>query len=273
MNHSVSKDRAAMPTGATAVLDKRSLAASNANLLTVLAPGQTVLDVGCGSGAITHGIAEMVGPSGTVIGIDRSEALIQQAKDSYADTPNLHFVCGDILDYIPSIPNIPEFSVLTTARTLQWVANPQDLIQKMKTLLKPNGLLCVLDYDHTAISWEPQPPASMQLFYAQFLKWRSDAGMDNQIALHAGDLMQASGLNICYNADHAEFHQQAEAGFLQHVSIWTAVAETRGKQMVTDGYVSEEERAAAATDYHHWCETEAQSMRLVLRAIHGQNSQ
>lgn len=266
-----------MPTGTNAVLDKRSLAASNANLLSVLAPGQSVLDVGCGSGAITHGIASVVGPSGTVIGIDRSEALIQQAKDTYIDTKNLQFICCNILDYIPSIPSIPQIPVLTdvitTARTLQWVANPQDLIQKMKTLLKPNGLLCVLDYDHAAISWEPQPPASMQLFYAQFLKWRSDAGMDNQIALHTAGLMQACGLEVCYNADHSEFHQQSEAGFLQHISIWTVVAETRGKQMVTDGYVSEAQRAAAATDYQHWCETEAQSMRLVLRAIHGRNSQ
>ena len=269
MDHSVSKDRAAMPTGTNAVLDKRSLAASNANLLAVLAPGQRVLDVGCGSGAITHGIAGMVGPSGTVIGIDRSEALIQQARDSYTNVKNLHFISGDILDYNSDQP----FDIITTARTLQWVANPQELIQKMKTLLKQNGLLCVLDYDHTAISWEPQPPASMQLFYAQFLKWRSDAGMDNQIAGHAGDGMQACGLTVCYNADHSEFYQQTEAGFLQHVSIWTVVAETRGKQMVTDGYVSEAQRAAAATDYKHWCETEAQSMRLVLRAIHGRNSQ
>lgn len=258
-----------MPTGTNAVLDKRSLAASNANLLRVLAPGQSVLDAGCGSGAITHGIASVVGPSGTVTGIDRSEALIQQATATYSDVPNLHFVSGDILDYNPG----QLFDVITTARTLQWVANPQNLIQKMKTLLKPNGLLCVLDYDHTAISWEPQPPASMQLFYAQFLKWRSDAGMDNQIALHAADLMQACDLEVCFNADYSEFHQQSEAFFLQHVSIWTVVAETRGKQMVTDGYVSEAQRAAAATDYQHWCETEAQSMRLVLGAIHGRNPQ
>lgn len=47
MTHSVSKDRAAMPTGATAVLDKRSLAASNANLLSVLAPGRTGLVIVC----------------------------------------------------------------------------------------------------------------------------------------------------------------------------------------------------------------------------------
>jgi len=259
-----------MPTGATAVLDKRSLAASNANLLSVLAPGQSVLDVGCGSGAITYGIASIVGPSGTVIGIDRSDALIQQATATYTDVPNLHFICADILDYTPSIP---PFSVLTTARTLQWVANPKELIQKMKTLLKPNGLLCVLDYDHTAITWDSQPPASMQLFYAQFLKWRSDAGMDNQIALHAAGLMQACGLEVCLNADYSEFHQQSETGFLQHVSIWTVVAETRGKQMVADGYVSEAQREQAATEYRHWCETEAQSMHLVLRAIHGRNPQ
>ncbi|OQP47477.1 hypothetical protein A4H97_08275 [Niastella yeongjuensis] len=268
MNHSVSKDRAAMPTGTNAVLDKRSLANSNANLLTVLAPGQSVLDVGCGSGAITHGIADLAGPDGFVVGVDRSWDLIQQAKNTYATGENLHFITGDILDYSPPM----WYDVVTTARTLQWVANPQDLIQKMKTLVKRNGLVCVLDYDHTAITWDPQLPASMQLFYEQFLKWRSDAGMDNQIAIHTPDLMQACGLEICYNADHSEFHQHTEPGFLQHVSIWTVVAETRGKQMVTDGYVSEAQRAQAAAEYAQWCETTGQSMRLELRAIHGRRT-
>jgi hypothetical protein len=112
----------------------------------------------------------------------------------------------------------------------------------------------------------------MQLFYAQFLKWRSDAGMDNQIAGHAAGLMQTCGLDICFNADFSEFHYQREAGFLKHVDIWTVVAETRGKQMVTDGYVTEAQREQAANDYSNWCETTAQSMCLVLRAIHGRNS-
>ncbi len=84
MSEDISKKRAAMPDGTAGVLDARSLERSNANLLSVLKPGQAVLDVGCGSGSITRGICDYTGKSGQVVGIDRSEALIQQASAAYS---------------------------------------------------------------------------------------------------------------------------------------------------------------------------------------------
>src|SRR5215471_6213709 len=44
-----------------------------------LRPGMHVADFGCGVGAVTRMLAEMVGPNGSVTGIDASEAQIDQA--------------------------------------------------------------------------------------------------------------------------------------------------------------------------------------------------
>ncbi len=151
--------RAEMPTGTAAVLDERSLESSNANLLPVLKEGQRVLDVGCGSGAITEGIAKKVGEKGWVLGVDRSPELIDLAKNKFGHIPNLAFDQTDILDYHTDL----RFDIITTARTLQWIANPLPVIGKMITLLKPGGLLCVLDYNHNLIEWKPQPPQSMSV--------------------------------------------------------------------------------------------------------------
>ncbi|MBS1606179.1 MAG: class I SAM-dependent methyltransferase [Bacteroidetes bacterium] len=258
--------RAEMPSGTNAVLDQRSLEASNANLLTVLRPGQRVLDVGCGSGAITAGIAALVGADGLVTGIDRSAELIGQAQQKFAAIGNLHFEAIDILGYAPKL----RYDVITTARTLQWIAEPSVVIQKMIGLLGPEGVLCVLDYNHALIEWEPEPPKEMRYFYECFLRWRSDAGMYNDIVDRLPAMVSSLGLRITLNRDESEYRRREDAGFPAHAGIWTKVAETRGNQMVSDGYVTEEQRLAAIDAYTRWCGTEARSMRLYLRAVHAQ---
>ncbi len=44
-------------------------------------PGERALDVGCGAGQSTLELAELVGPPGTVVGVDVSEPLLRRAKE------------------------------------------------------------------------------------------------------------------------------------------------------------------------------------------------
>ena len=66
-------ERAKMPEGTSVILDNRTLQKDYSTLITALKSGLRVLDVGCGTGAISKGIAEMVGTNGYVVGIDSSE--------------------------------------------------------------------------------------------------------------------------------------------------------------------------------------------------------
>ncbi len=52
--------------------------------------------MGCGTGAITSGIAELLGSRGTVLGADISPIMLEKARVAHGSVPNLEFVTADI---------------------------------------------------------------------------------------------------------------------------------------------------------------------------------
>jgi len=64
------------------------------------APGSTVLDVGCGTGASLALLVERVGPSGVVVGVDHSEGMLAIARRrvTAAGWSNVRLICGPVQD-------------------------------------------------------------------------------------------------------------------------------------------------------------------------------
>lgn len=257
--------RAAMPAGTNAVLDRRTVYNANKNLLDIIQHGQTVLDVGCGSGTITKGISELVKENGAVIGLDPSLHLIDLAKQNFEGVENLKFIVGDI----NSFKHPDKFDVITSARTLQWLANPKEALKKMLKMLKTGGVVSILDYNHEKIEWSPDIPDSMRTFYKAFLRWREDAGMDNAIADNLENIFERLGLKIISVTNQDEFTTRNSEDAEDAFSIWTKVAETRGKQLVAEKYITETLRLKAIEEYSSWVKKEAVSMKLYMRAVTG----
>jgi hypothetical protein len=138
----------------------------------------------------------------------------------------------------------------------------------MKGLLVAGGALAVLDYSHDRIEWDPLPPPAMARFYDAFLRWRKDAGMNNALADELPSLFGALDLEGVTVTDQSEVSSSTEPDFQETAGIWTQVAETRGRQMVNDGYLSEEQRIGAVKEYQEWLRT-GRSMRMVLAAAVG----
>jgi ubiquinone/menaquinone biosynthesis C-methylase UbiE len=254
-----------MPEGAGGILNARSLGTAHRRAAELLRPGMTVLDVGCGTGAITRGIAEAAGPGGCVVGTDVHRGLIEQARRRHADVAGLSFVLGDVY----TLPFHGAFDLVTSARLLQWLAHPLDALRRMAQATKPGGRLVVLDYNHERAAWEPELPARMQAFYAAFLRWRADAGMENAIADHLAELFEKAGLEKIVATSQHEVSRRTDLDFETRIGIWAEVAASRGHQMVADGVVTEEERAAAEADHRQWARTRAESQTLYLVAVEG----
>ena len=265
MESNVARNRAELSGKATNVLDSRTLSSSHKRLEKLLTEGMTVLDVGCGTGAMTRGIAEIVGPTGRVVGIDSNQALIDKARQSFGDIRGLEFEVGDIFN----LPYKDEFDIVTSARVLQWLSNPLDALTVLKSATKTGGLILILDYNHEKIIWEPEPPLNMKSFYSAFLKWRSDAGMDNAIADHLPNLFEKVGINGIRITPQHESVKRTDDDFNSRISIWADVAASRGVQMVKDGFITESERSAAEKEYREWIEEVAISQTMYLLAVEG----
>lgn len=263
MLNELAKERATLKE--SGIVDARTLKTSHKRLAEILQPGMTVLDVGCGTGAITSGIAEMVGPNGRVIGIDNNPELIEKARQKYKNIPGLTFEIADIYN----LPFYSEFDIVTSARVLQWLENPQTALHQMVKSTKHNGQVLVLDYNHTKISWEPKIPETMQSFYDAFLQWRSDAGMDNEIADHLSKMFEEYELTNLKVTDQSETTKRSDNDFQTHITVLAGVASSKGIQMVNDGTITESQRARAEGDFRKWINESAKSQTMYLLAVEG----
>jgi len=264
-NSQIAKQRAKMPDGTQVILNSRTLASAHRRLMDLLQPGMTVLDIGCGTGAITNGIAKLVGSHGKVVGIDSNIQLIEEAKQKWCDLANLTFEVGDIYN----LNDKDQFDIVTCSRVLQWLSSPKTAVRSMINAVKEGGQLVILDYNHEKIEWQPKPPESMQRFYNLFLKWRRDAGMDNHIADHLETIFQEYGLNQIHVSPQHEESKRSNIDFESKVGIWADVAASRGHQLVQEHYLSEQTRLMAETEYRRWVSEEAIYMKMYLLAVSG----
>ncbi len=247
------------------ILDRRTLERDHPRLAAALRPGMSVLDVGCGTGAITAGIARAVGPKGYVVGIDRDRTLLELARTRYSSVPNLQFEEQDVV----RLTTERRFDVVTTSRTLQWIDKPELALSRMKSAAKPGGLLTALDYNHAHNSWEPEPPKEFRAFYEAFLQWRAANNWDNEIGDRLPSMFERAGLTQIEIHVEDEISRRGEAGFSDAANIWTYVIETIGPQVAAAGFLSEAERLEAVTACKAWSSDELRRQTIVARVVKG----
>jgi 2-polyprenyl-3-methyl-5-hydroxy-6-metoxy-1,4-benzoquinol methylase len=104
-----------------------------------IGPGMRVLDLGCGAGDVTMLVAEMVGPSGSVVGIDRSAEAIALARERIGDTGrnNIAFAQCAVEDY----PVVAPFDAVVGRYILIHQSDPVGLLRAATCLLRPGGII------------------------------------------------------------------------------------------------------------------------------------
>jgi ubiquinone/menaquinone biosynthesis C-methylase UbiE len=125
---------------------------SAAHLLPELRPGMSVLDVGCGLGTITVGLARRVAP-GPVLGIDRSAEVIGRAAASSDLPANVAFATGDVYRLDAGDASV---DIVHAHQVLHHLSDPVRALREMRRVCRPGGVVAVRDADYGAFTWAPE---------------------------------------------------------------------------------------------------------------------
>ena len=176
----------------TSAMAGRSAEREGAFFLRHLRPGMRVLDVGCGPGGITMGFARAVVP-GEVVGIDQERSAVEAATALAAEQglTSARFEVGDAAA-LP-FPN-GCFDAVFEHTVLEHVAEPMAVVQEMRRVLRPGGLIGLRDGDTGARLQYPSDPDLVAFRDLYERLWRLNGGNPEQGRLQR-TLLHAAGFS------------------------------------------------------------------------------
>jgi ubiquinone/menaquinone biosynthesis C-methylase UbiE len=108
------------------------------------APGDRVLDAGCGPGFYCLELSETVGSSGSVVGVDSSPAMLQLARTRCAGRENVVLLDGEVT----ALPvESGTFDGTLCVQVLEYVADVDAALAELHQALRPGGRAVVWDVD------------------------------------------------------------------------------------------------------------------------------
>jgi 2-polyprenyl-3-methyl-5-hydroxy-6-metoxy-1,4-benzoquinol methylase len=154
--------------------------------------GMKVLDVGCGAGDVSLLLAELVGPHGSIVGVDSNPAILETARQRVraAELSTVSFVNGDIM----TIALDDDVDAVVGRLILVHAQDPVALLRRVSTQVRPGGLVAFQEPDHThpIVTW-PRAPLFEQV-WNWWVEATRRAGLERQMGLKLFGVFLDAGL-------------------------------------------------------------------------------
>jgi len=219
-------------------------------LLPELRPGMRLLDVGCGPGSITRGLAARVAP-GQAIGLDLSRETLATARAEAAarGLDNLRYEEGSVYE-LPFAE--ASFDVVYAHQVVQHLREPDAALREMLRVLQPDGLVAVREVDWGTMTYWPLDPWIDRFVEVHFKTWYRNGG-EPRIGRRLRALFNAAGVRDlritpavwCY-ATPAETMEWGES-YAQRL-----LTSPMGERAVEYGYASRSDLEAMAAAFRAW---------------------
>lgn len=153
-------------------------------------PGMRVLDLGTGPGDVAFEVASLVGPTGSVVGVDQSVkalALAAHRTELHGFT-NVSFIQEDV----DTVRITGEFDAVVGRLILLHLPEPVRVLRKYAGLVRPGGVVVMMEYEMTAAGTLPPTELSTRVvdWYTEAFRRR---GIDPLLGPRLGGLMRDAG--------------------------------------------------------------------------------
>jgi ubiquinone/menaquinone biosynthesis C-methylase UbiE len=123
-----------------------------------LEKGGSWADLGAGSGAFTLALREVLGPATTIHAVDKDRSGLEQLKQEhlarFGSTENLYVHARDFSQK----PDLPVLDGIIAANSLHYFKDRVSILKHIRSFLKPNGKLIVIEYNvDSGNPWVPYP--------------------------------------------------------------------------------------------------------------------
>jgi SAM-dependent methyltransferase len=229
---------------------RRTAAKEAAFLLPYLRPGMRVLDVGCGPGSITLGLAEVVAP-GEAIGVDFQPLQVAQAQ-ALSDTRGLTNTRFEVADAY-QLPFPDCYFDVVFAHTLLWhLREPVRALTEMRRVLRRGGIVGVRDIDWGGRIHAPLTPVLEQWYEMTVRVRRRNGGnpfmarYQRQLLLDAGFARSEASASV-WSAGKPEETRQCS-------SFLKAQLQGFSKAVLTEGWMDEAALRTVVAEIDAWAE-------------------
>lgn len=155
-----------------------------------LSAGMKVADLGCGSGAVMTSILELVGPGGSVTGLDPSSERVEEARALVQGAANVEVKQGSL-----PATGLPEqaFDFTWSQFVFEYLREPAAALQEMIRLTRPGGTVAVADVDGIGLAFWPRP-AVVEEGIEPFMRALTSTGFDFFVGRKLFTLFRQAGL-------------------------------------------------------------------------------
>ena len=146
-----------------------------------ISKGMRVLEIGSGAGDVALMLAELVGPTGQIVGVDVNAEILDTARQraTEAGIQNVEFIASDARSLVFS----EKFDAIAGRFVLMYMAEPREAFTKLITHLKPGGIAAFQEPEYTLYPalLHPDTPLMNQL-----ITWIVDVFEHSEAHLNMG---------------------------------------------------------------------------------------